>query len=229
VSLAVIADIHGNVWALKAVLADIRSRGISSIVNLGDHLWGPLAPAETAEILIALNLPSIRGNQDRDLTGLEPRHAAWLESLPPVIEYRGMLLCHGSPASDETYLLEDPFHLRSPEAIAPLLPTAHRTVLCGHTHLPRIVTLPDGRLIVNPGSVGLQAYSDDNPVPHKMEAGSPHARYAIIHDTHIEQIALAYDWQVASQTAARNGRPDWAHALLTGRALSALDNSHLYT
>jgi predicted phosphodiesterase len=216
--MAAIADIHGNVWALAAVLADIRRRGILSIVNLGDHLWGALAPAETADILIALNIPSIRGNQDRDVAGLKPEHAAWLEALPPVIEYPDLLLCHGTPESDETYLLEDPFQLRAPEEIARLLPTPHKLTLCGHSHIPRIAALPDGRLALNPGSVGLPAYTDGHPAPHAMEAGSPHARYAIVYDDRIEQIAVTYDWRTASDAARRNGRADWAHALLTGRA-----------
>jgi hypothetical protein len=46
-SLAVLADIHGNRWALEAVLADIRGRGIRAMVNLGDSLYGPLDPAGT--------------------------------------------------------------------------------------------------------------------------------------------------------------------------------------
>ena len=52
-SLVVIADIHGNRWALEAVLQDIDRRGIQQIVNLGDHLTGPLDPAGTADLLIA--------------------------------------------------------------------------------------------------------------------------------------------------------------------------------
>ena len=53
-SLAVIADIHGNRWALEAVLQDIERRGIQQIVNLGDNLTGPLDPAGTADLLIIL-------------------------------------------------------------------------------------------------------------------------------------------------------------------------------
>ena len=56
---AAIADIHGNLLALEAVPADIAQRGISKIVNLGDLLSGPLWPAETADRLRALNLPTI--------------------------------------------------------------------------------------------------------------------------------------------------------------------------
>ncbi|EOW6434492.1 metallophosphoesterase family protein [Cronobacter turicensis] len=53
-------------------------------------------------------------------------------------------------------------------------------ILCGHTHIPRSVEISSTCLIVNPGSVGLQAYDDEHPFFHKMEAGSPHARYAIL-------------------------------------------------
>ncbi len=66
-SLAVIADIHGNRWALEAVLQDIDQRGIEQIVNLGDHLTGPLDPAGTADLLIERTMLSICGNDDRVL------------------------------------------------------------------------------------------------------------------------------------------------------------------
>ncbi len=63
--LAVIADIHGNLLALDAVLADIAARGVDLTVNLGDCVSGPLWPAETAARLMALGLPTVRGNHDR--------------------------------------------------------------------------------------------------------------------------------------------------------------------
>jgi len=53
-------------------------------------------------------------------------------------------------------------------------------ILSGHSHIPRIVQVPDGRLVVNPGSPMLPAYLDDLPVGHKRENGSPHARDAVI-------------------------------------------------
>jgi len=94
-------------------------------------------------------------------------------------------------------------------------------ILCGHTHVPRSMQLDDGRLVVNPGSVGLQAYDDDLPYPHKAENGTPHARYAVVERTgagwSVEHYAVAYDWQAAAEVAARHGREDWAYALRTGR------------
>ena len=64
-SIAVLSDIHGNRWALEAVLADIQHRGVDELMNIGDSLYGPLDPAGTAEILLPLNIPTVRGNEDR--------------------------------------------------------------------------------------------------------------------------------------------------------------------
>ena len=62
-----IADIHGNLHALEAVLADIAAQGIADVVNLGDHVSGPLAAAKTADLLMALDFVTTRGDQDRRL------------------------------------------------------------------------------------------------------------------------------------------------------------------
>jgi hypothetical protein len=76
---------------------------------------------------------------------------------------------------------------------------------------------------VNPGSVGLQAYSGDDPVPHAIEVGSPHARYALLDRAagHWRTAfrTVAYDWETAARQAAERNRPDWACALRTGYAL----------
>jgi predicted phosphodiesterase len=213
---AAIADIHGNRWALESVLEDIERRGIRTTVNLGDDLFGPLDQYGTAEILNRLNLPSVAGNQD------SPGAAPFSLELP------GMILFHGTPLSDCIYLLETVHPagvcLAAGAEIASRLGDAERPslMLCGHTHIPRVVGF-DGTLIVNPGSVGLQAYSDDAPIQHVMETGSPHARYAVLerHDGgwHVDQFQIVYDWETAAGCAIANGRPDWAHRLRTGRAI----------
>jgi predicted phosphodiesterase len=66
--IAAIADVHGNLGALRAVLAHIKR--VSSpdlIVNLGDHLSGSLQPRETADLLMSTPQVAIRGNHDREL------------------------------------------------------------------------------------------------------------------------------------------------------------------
>jgi putative phosphoesterase len=243
--IGVLADIHGNLRALAAVQADLRKYSPDVVVNLGDHLSGPLQAAATADALMSEEYLHIRGNHDRQLldrpiaemgasdraayTQLESRHKVWLQSLPPTLEIEGdILLCHGSPGDDLQYLLEEVVAqggvLASAEKIAARLSdVGRRLVLCGHSHIPRIVFLSGGVQIVNPGSVGLQAYDDTRPWPHYMETGSPHARYAVIDlekdSRRIQLLAVEYDWSAAAEDAREGNRPDWAHALETGYAL----------
>lgn len=241
---AVLADIHGNRWALEAVLADLRRRGIRDLLNLGDCLYGPLDPAGTAGILMELGLPTVRGNEDRILldepdrhpdspslafcrSELAPEHLRWLQALPFSDVAGDCYLCHASPQADSDYLLwqvdAGGARRRPAAAVAEKLAgIAQPLVLCGHDHLAARLDLGDGRLVVDPGSVGLPGYRDDHPFPHAMEAGSPHARYAVVRHEKtglaVEHVAVAYDHETAAATAERNGRPDWAHALRTGLA-----------
>jgi predicted phosphodiesterase len=242
--IAAIADIHGNTWALDAVLADIRRRGIATIVNLGDSVYGSLDPAGTAERLIGMGIPSICGNQDRIVYNptdevrtsadfgfvagaLGDAQIRWLEQQPAVLVLGDVFCCHGTPRSDETYLIErvtqHGVYLNDAATIqAHLAGVELALVLCGHSHLPRALWLPGGRLVVNPGSVGIPAYDHDLPYPHVMEAGSPHARYAILSRAPagwmVEHVAVPYDWSAAAAVARRNGRADRARWIETGRA-----------
>jgi putative phosphoesterase len=241
--IAVISDIHGNLGALSAVLADIGTRDCDSVVNLGDILSGPLQPAETADLLMSLALPTIRGNHERQLLEMSPdamsasdayAHAhlrqdqrEWLAQLPASLVLNGsILLCHGTPANDLEYFLEqvDADGVRpatSDEARAKAGDAAYPVILCGHTHVPRAMRLADGRLIVNPGSVGLPAYHAERPFPHDIQNHSPSARYAVLEDAggqwNAELIAVDYDHEAAARLAMKHGSPEWAHALRTGR------------
>jgi hypothetical protein len=64
------------------------------------------------------------------------------------------------------------------------------------------VYVSSGKMIINPGSVGLQAYEDDIPYKHSMESGSPHARYSIITkkdgDIEVENIVIPYCYEKAA-------------------------------
>jgi predicted phosphodiesterase len=240
--IAALSDIHGNLFALDAVLEDVQGRGVDLIVNLGDILSGALLPAETADRLMALELPTIRGNHERQVLSLDPEcmgpsdrhafdalgesHRAWMTRLPTVLSpVDGVFMCHATPYNDYDCYLEDLVdgELRP----APVGRIEERSrgcdaslILCGHSHLPRVVRLHTGQLIVNPGSVGIQAYLGHDPGPHAVEVGSPHARYAILESTpwgwKADLVAVPYDWNRAAELAARNGREDWARALATG-------------
>jgi predicted phosphodiesterase len=251
--LAVISDIHGNLPALQAVLADIAAQGVDQTVNLGDILSGPLQPAETADLLMGLNLTTIRGNHERQVLALldapqrpfdllstdgytasrlSPAHIAWMRALPEQLPLGDdVLLCHGTPDSDLVYWLETtvqgfgsghPTGLRAatPDEIATRLASRSQgLILCGHTHVPRAVQC-GGTLIVNPGSVGLQAYDDDHPHPHVVENGSPLARYAVLEQQggawRVDLRSVAYDHAAQAAVALARGRPDWAHGLARG-------------
>jgi putative phosphoesterase len=240
--IAVISDIHDNLGALSAVLADIDTRDCDSVVNLGDILSGPLQPAETADLLMSLALPTIRGNHERQLLEMPPasmsasdayaharlRHdqRQWLAQLPASLVLNdSILLCHGTPANDLEYFLEhvdaDGVRAATPdEAREKAGDAAYPVILCGHTHVPRAMRLADGRLIVNPGSVGLPAYHARHPFPHDIQNNSPKARYAVLDDTrawNAELIAVDYDHEAAARLATEHGSPEWAHALRTGR------------
>ena len=240
---AVIADIHGNHLALEAVLADIRAHGIADIVNLGDCFSGPLTAGKTADILLALDAVTVRGNHDRYLIEQAPEtmhvsdgvayrdlsahHLDWLRSLPFSAVYRDeAYICHATPANDNVYWLESvspdgEVHLKPLEEIETFaVGIDFPLILCGHSHIPRAVRLSDGRLIVNPGSVGCPAYDDDLPCYHKVEAGHPFASYAIMDKAAGAWVPtfrqVAYDHRAMADLAAQNGRADWASGLKTG-------------
>lgn len=241
--IAALSDIHGNLSALNAVLTDIENRQVDQIVNLGDIVSGGLFPQETADRLMPLSLPTISGNHERQVLNDSPaamslsdEYAAqtlradqlrWIADLPPTLRLNeDVLLVHGTPDSDLVYYLETVTSEGIRRAnIAEVLERTGDTdatlILCGHSHIQRVIQLDDGRLIVNPGSVGLQAYSTEYPAPHIVEMGTPHARYAIVEKRPAgwmaELIAIPYDWQQAASVAERNGRPDWGRALRTGR------------
>jgi len=242
--IAVLSDIHGNLPALEAVLADAAARRADRIVNLGDIVSGPLWPAETAARLMPLDLPTICGNHERQVLTHSPERMgesdrfaaaalgadqrAWLEGLPATMRLSpDISMVHGTPHDDLTYLLEtvtaDGLRAATTDEIGARVAGADAPViLCGHSHVPRVVRRDDGQLIVNPGSVGLQAYADDHGFPHIVENGTPHARYAMLEGADgqgwtAELVAVDYDWEPVARQAESNGRPDWAIALRTGR------------
>ena len=167
---------------------------------------------------------------------LNPAHTAWLQALPVSLELMEgeVLLCHGTPDSDLQYWLETVVRgytagshsgvraAMAQEVAQRLGSVNHSLVLCGHTHVPRVVQ-SGGSLIVNPGSVGLQAYDGVHPWLHHIETGAPQARYALAESGpagwQITLRQVPYDHLTQAEVARRNGRPDWAHALATGWVL----------
>ncbi len=271
--IAIVSDIHSNIFALEAVINHFKRKSVDIVVNLGDILYGPIAPQATYERLRALkdefNLVTIRGNQDRHIyeadeaelksnstmafihEDLSGEAMDWMRALPfdrQLTDY--LYLCHGTPDNDLIYLLEDVSsghaQLREDSEIESLLAgNKSKIILCGHTHTPRDYLLKQAdrtsnpehvgdylkntntmsQRIINPGSVGLQAYSDDLPVPHIMQTKSPEASYTLLElgqNKNIYKVShekVSYDVDSAARLAKLRGRDDWVKALETGYAL----------
>jgi putative phosphoesterase len=232
--IAVISDVHGNCLALEAVLEDIETHGVDMTLNLGDLVSGPLEPGRTADLLLECDFPTVRGNHERVLIAqapatldpidrfahqdLTPRHLRWFAELPATLAInREIYMCHGTPKDDNAPWLDNWWHERvttlpdEATVAAEAEGLDYPVLLCGHTHMSRAVRLRDGRLIVNPGSVGLQ-----------MVHGSPDARYAILDQRgsrwSVMLCAVPYDHIGAAAQAKRNGFDPWVAALTTGWA-----------
>lgn len=240
--IAFVTDIHGNLAALEAVVHDIERRGVARVVNLGDSLSGPLMPRETARALMARDWFHLAGNHERQIlsSGPEGRGASdsyarstltapereWIASLEPMARIDDdVYACHGSPRSDLEHLLEtiDPSGMRAAtrdEVGVRCAGVDAGLIVCGHSHIPRVLRLAAGPLVVNPGSVGLQAYDDDDPYPCRVENHSPDARYAIAEQVDgrwiATLIAVPYDAEPMARLAQQRGRAAWAFALRTG-------------
>lgn len=240
---AAIADVHGNCLALEAVLADIRAQGIDDIVNLGDMASGPLDARRTMDTLMALDAVHVLGNHDRYLIDrppekmgswdrpahaqLETAHLDWLRVAPKTSVFREeVFLCHATSEHDEIYWLEmvqpdGAVRMSSLDAIEQRAEGITQSlILCAHTHVARAVRLRDGRLIVNPGSVGSPGCRDTHPFPHVIEAGTPDARYAILEHAdgqwRVTFRHVPYDHDAMAALARKNGHAELANALATG-------------
>jgi putative phosphoesterase len=169
VRVAALCDIHANLPALEAVLADVERERVDGIVVGGDTVSGPW-PAEVFDLVTETGAQIVRGNADRLVLERDDGHlglwsaehlgpqrlavvAAWPLTLELEIDGLGkVLVCHSTPLSD------DPIYTRvTPDSeLIPLLgPIAADVVVCGHTHIQYDRRLAHGLRVVNPGSVGL--------------------------------------------------------------------------
>jgi predicted phosphodiesterase len=213
VRVAALYDVHGNLPALEAVLADSRCASADVIVCGGDLVVGPY-PAECLDTLEAQGdrVRFLRGNCDREAVEtpengelgaaarwsndrLGPERVARVARWPLTVELDtsvgGTLFCHATPTSDLPILTRV-----TPEedVVRELGAVAADVVVCGHTHVQYDRRV--GRLrLLNAGSVGM---------PYE---GSPDARWALIADQGIELVSTAYDAGSALEMLAQAGFP----------------------
>jgi putative phosphoesterase len=212
--VAALYDIHGNLPALEAVLAEVERERPDLVVVGGDVVVGPL-PSGTLEALDSLGDRAlyVRGNTDRAVAelpkddGWAARYAwvrselteervasmnAWPETV--VIEIEGLgptLFCHGSPRSDEEILTR----ATPAERLRPILAGVEEpVVVCGHTHVQFDRTWERWRL-VNAGSVGM---------PYE---GSPGAHWALL-GPDVDLRRTAYDVDAAAARIRSGGMPE---------------------
>jgi putative phosphoesterase len=170
-----ISDVHANLPALEAVLADIERRSVDQVFCAGDLVGQGPHPNQVVSLIRKAGIPSILGNQEIELRALGDRgqpnpmkHMLWtiavlkrrnreyLLGLPPdreiEVEGVGILIVHGSPHGSF-----DTMHPSlTSETIRAWFPAGTRrpdVLVGGHTHVPFVRTV-DGMLVVNAGTVG---------------------------------------------------------------------------
>ena len=166
--IAAIADIHGNLPALEAVLDDMPK--VDEIWVLGDYATGAPYPCEVFDRLFGLSAPlrCILGNHDETLLAqrgtkygkqfgifgwvqdcLKPHHWDFLESLPKTLDVDGLaLLFHGKPEMTDGLIITR----QDAETVAKSC--GHKWLAGGHRHRFMVFRLRDRRLFI-PGSVGI--------------------------------------------------------------------------
>jgi putative phosphoesterase len=194
--VAALYDVHGNLPALEAVLAEVRAADPDAIVCGGDVAAGPF-PRECLERLRALDAVFVRGNADRELSPwllarLTDVEREFLTGLPHVRSLDGVLYCHGSPRRDDEILTR----LTPPERLGAVLAgVTEELVVCGHTHVQFELRVGTAR-IVNAGSVGM---------PYEGRQG---AFWALVDTTEIEHRHTPYAIEAAVAAIRASGYPE---------------------
>ncbi|MBI2142536.1 metallophosphoesterase family protein [Candidatus Woesearchaeota archaeon] len=203
-NLAFISDIHSNLEALNAVLADIRKRKIRKVYCCGDIVGYGANPNEVIRLFRERKIVSVMGNHDLNAaimihpewfnelaaeaivwtnSRLTEKNRFYLSTLPPLLETELFMIVHGSPR-------EPVYEYVYPESrLKPLLGLVEQPVLVmGHTHLPFVRKIGK-KLVINPGSVGQPRDKDVR------------ASYAVF-DTkslHAEIVRVSYDIDAAAK------------------------------
>ena len=203
--VAALYDIHGNLSALEAVLAEVEREGVDAIVVGGDIASGPPQPREVVELVRSLpNAHCIRGNADRLrdpefgddeglawlLEQLDDDQVEWLVTLPFSTMLDGTLYVHATPVDDTTMVTD----LTTDEKLEGLVSNVeqHR-IVAGHTHM-QLERRVGETLFVNAGSVGW---------PYE---GRPGAYWAILADG-VELRRTDYDRERAAGLIRGSGHP----------------------
>ena len=200
--VAALCDVHGNLPALEAVLADVRSLDVDRIVCGGDVVAGPF-PRECLVRLRELEAVFVRGNADREsprapagtwewiTSSLDAEALEFLAGLPQAVSLGGVLYCHGSPRDDDEILTRVSPDERFRAALGGV---QERVVVGGHTHVQFERTI-DGIRFVNAGSVGM---------PYEGRQG---AFWALLDGEEVELRQTSYAVDAAATLIRTSGYP----------------------
>jgi diadenosine tetraphosphatase ApaH/serine/threonine PP2A family protein phosphatase len=229
---AVLSDIHSNLEALEAVLADVGRAGAGEILCLGDYVGYGASPNECIERLRPIVTAAVAGNHDVAVCGrirlgsfgsnaaqaarwtgtvLAPQGQAYLESLPITLRYSGALLVHSSPSDPRAWH----YVLEVEEARAEFETFMESLCLVGHLHRPGAFRLDRG--------TGQVVYSREPEIPLDPEGrflvivpsvgqprdGDPRAGYLLWDDGRgwVRQVRVDYDLTAARQRILDAGLP----------------------
>jgi len=232
--IAIIADIHGNLPALDAVLEDIKKRGISQIYCLGDLVGYYCFFNEVVERISQLNIPTILGNHDYaliyndgeinrsktctkilkwQLTHLDSNTQSYLKSLPTKLDLtfgcKNIQFVHAGlkdPLEEYIFDVNDDY-FRNNEF-------KHDVLINGHTHLISYKRFFSGKIWLNPGSVG-QSRDLDN-----------RSSYLIIDDKFdVEFVRIKYDYMKVVNEMKQNGFDDYiSETLISGKKIGYIND-----
>jgi putative phosphoesterase len=206
--VAALHDVHGNLPALEAVLAQVEGERVDLTVFGGDLACG-LLPAETIDLAMSLDKARfVQGNADREMVEiydgeresgsplvddwsiaqLDRRRRDFLASFEPTVVVGDVCFCHATPHADEPIFTRVSPDERVRELIGDIVQTV---VVCGHTHMQfdRIV---DGIRVVNAGSVG-------------MPYGTTDACWALVEGRDVELRRTPYDLDAAAERMRASG------------------------
>jgi putative phosphoesterase len=186
VRVAALNDVHGNLPALEAVLAEVAALTVDRMVVGGDVVGGPFEQ-ECVALLLEHDAAFVRGNAERGAP--EP---VWLRELPHALALDGVLYCHGSPRRDDEILTRVSPDERFRAALAGV---EERVVVGGHTHVQFQREL-DGILFANAGSVGR---------PYEGRRG---AFWALVEDGRVELRHTPYAIEAAVAAIRATGYVD---------------------
>jgi len=236
--LTIFSDIHANLPAFEAVIADMDQRGLENRYCLGDLVGYGTFPNEVVEIIRSSKIPTIPGNYDQGVgNSSDDCGCAYKDEVAKALGQQSIAWTNVHTSEENKTFLRQLQHQLSlplgslhvvlvhgsprrvneylyedrPDAsLERLLDMTNADVLvCGHTHLPYHRILPSGRHVINTGSVG------------KPKDDDPRACYVVLeadgHDLKVQFIRVPYDIEAAARAIEASDMPDgFAQMLRTG-------------